>query len=507
MSRNKIIPVVPEQTVGALNRKVRKLQAEIDDRDRDLDELVRENARLREQIQHSISDPNQTSVPGEPENLAQAHAADELKVQLEIEKSKKQRLVLEIKSWVAAFEEEQGKRTTEHADKEEIRPKYIELKKCERKIEKLSNKVLRASAAAAAAEAEYERGDAAASENKIGSTVTQKLSEEVAPERQHQKEIQALQVQTAELREKIDTLHHERANGLNTTFEAETEVLKEEIAQLRAEFEKRELATGDGGHHDLDVSKLHPVILPTCLSACLPVCLSACLPGTVSSSHKSACVISQPSSKSHELLKHVRASGAKNPDLVTAKLIDEEIETFEDLLGMKPQMLESTLRDDCGMKKGSMSRLVNYCDRFRGTAAAADGGSTGTEAGIRGGGGGRCEDGDEGRGGAAEVMEQAGVVSPELEKKGEPSDSHMAEAIEEILPALTERVVQEADEATGYPSDVDKALIEEILSALTERVAREADEAIGNPSDAGSARRDTTLVDRARGPGGDTRSF
>ena len=151
----------------------------------------------------------------------------------------------------------------------------------------------------------------------------------------------------------------------------------------------------------------------------------------------------------------MKASGVKNPEEVTQKLIGQEIESFEDLLDQEPDMLQLLLFNVCVMKIGSANKLIKYCSKFRGATAAGDGGGDGGESG--GGGGG------EGGGGAAEVTEQAEAVS--LEEKVEIPDGN----------------AEDADEAIGEPAKSDMAKMLEGIQQLQD-IVEEADSKVRLPA-------------------------
>ena len=85
------------------------------------------------------------------------------------------------------------------------------------------------------------------------------------------------------------------------------------------------------------------------------------------------------------LVEHLRASGAKNPEDAAAKLAEQEIETFEDVLRIDPADFLKAMQDFGGMKGGSATKVKEYCRLFR---AAASAGAAPAPAAEGGGGGG-----------------------------------------------------------------------------------------------------------------------
>ena len=69
--------------------------------------------------------------------------------------------------------------------------------------------------------------------------------------------------------------------------------------------------------------------------------------------------------RSASLAEHLEASGAKNSSDAAQKLEDEEIETLDDLLTIKPDKLVGMLRELCGMKTGSATKVEAYLEQYR----------------------------------------------------------------------------------------------------------------------------------------------
>jgi hypothetical protein len=70
--------------------------------------------------------------------------------------------------------------------------------------------------------------------------------------------------------------------------------------------------------------------------------------------------------KNASLLEHLKASGTRNPESVFEKMVEEEIETLDDLLRINPEKLVDRLCDKFDMKQGSASKVEDYCQQFRG---------------------------------------------------------------------------------------------------------------------------------------------
>jgi serine/threonine protein kinase len=87
------------------------------------------------------------------------------------------------------------------------------------------------------------------------------------------------------------------------------------------------------------------------------------------------------------LAEHLTAAGAKNPGDAAQKLEDEEIETLDDLLKVKPDKLVDRLCTKFGMKEGSATKVEEYLEQYRagGSAQSSDRGSSSTGGGMSSG--------------------------------------------------------------------------------------------------------------------------
>ena len=70
-------------------------------------------------------------------------------------------------------------------------------------------------------------------------------------------------------------------------------------------------------------------------------------------------------------VEHLRRSGAKNPERSAEKLVDQEFETFEDLLNFSSSRLYDMLMKECSLKAKSADLVVEYCALFGATSPAA----------------------------------------------------------------------------------------------------------------------------------------
>ena len=57
-------------------------------------------------------------------------------------------------------------------------------------------------------------------------------------------------------------------------------------------------------------------------------------------------------------MEHLRRSGAKNPERSAEKLVDQEFETFEDLLNFSSSRLYDMLMKECSLKAKSADLVV-----------------------------------------------------------------------------------------------------------------------------------------------------
>ena len=71
-------------------------------------------------------------------------------------------------------------------------------------------------------------------------------------------------------------------------------------------------------------------------------------------------------------MEHLRRSGAKNPERSAEKLVDQEFETFEDLLNFSSSRLYDMLMKECSLKAKSADLVVEYCALFGPAAAASN---------------------------------------------------------------------------------------------------------------------------------------
>lgn len=90
--------------------------------------------------------------------------------------------------------------------------------------------------------------------------------------------------------------------------------------------------------------------------------------------------------RSASLAEHLEASGAKNSSDAAQKLEDEEIETLDDLLTIKPDKLVGMLRELCGMKTGSATKVEAYLEQYRSGGSTQPSGH-GSSSGASSGGG------------------------------------------------------------------------------------------------------------------------
>ena len=63
------------------------------------------------------------------------------------------------------------------------------------------------------------------------------------------------------------------------------------------------------------------------------------------------------------LVEHIKASGAKNPEKTTEKLVEEKFEKLSDLLDVG-DLLE-ILTKTCDVKGKSADKIIKYCSGFR----------------------------------------------------------------------------------------------------------------------------------------------